>query len=297
MIVGGARDAGEVPEIALPLVSLGVHAAGIEEQDVWSAVDEPSAVKGLDTTIAHDCEGGDEVGIVRLFLIDLHGGSLVGEGADEAVPVAILCLGDGDLCLDNGIDSADLVCDLPGALEEDRRRHVSLVGGHWMGTVSVSCNNAIYPTDVIPPITRAVKVLETRFTPELLRMLTPAFSVPRVPARPIRPSTYTVSCTLAPSTESTRLPSPPAIAPHPILSATVPHPHFPFSAIRVAPIPVPTNSPPIIDHTLPSSVIAPFVPRGTGRSVVINRGCDRDRIPNSDASVSPRQHPNCPSIA
>lgn len=288
VIVGGAWDAGEVPEIALPFVSLGVHAACVEEQDVGSTVDEPSAVKGLDAAIAHDCEGGDEVGIVRLFLIDLHGGRLVGEGADEAVPVAILCLGDGDLCLDDGVDSADLVCDLPGALEEDRRRDVSLVGGHWMGTVSGSSSNAIYPTDVIPPIRRAVSMLETRFTPELLRMLTPAMTDPDVPR---------VSCTVAPSTESTMLPSPPAIAPHPMLPTTAPHPHLPFSAISVAPIPVPTNSPPIIDHTLPSSVIAPFVPRGTRPSVVINRGCDRDRIPSSDASVSPRQHPNCPSIA
>lgn len=133
VIVGGARDASEVPEIALPFVSLGVHAAGVEEQDVGSAVDKPSAVEGLDTAIAHDCEGRDEVGIVGLFLIDLHGGSLVGKGADEAVPVAILCLGDGDLCLDDGVDSANLICDLPGALEEDRRRDVSLVGGHLDG--------------------------------------------------------------------------------------------------------------------------------------------------------------------
>ena len=39
--------------------------------------------------------------------------------------------------------------------------------------------------------------------------------------------------------------------------------------------------------------IAPFVPGGTGLRVVIKIGLDFDRMPSSDASVSPRQQAKC----
>ena len=73
-----------------------------------------------------------------LLGLDLHGGSLVGERADEGVTVAILGDGDGDLGLDDGVDTADLVSDLPGALEEEGVADVALDLGHggvvgWWG--------------------------------------------------------------------------------------------------------------------------------------------------------------------
>lgn len=94
------------------------------------AVDKPSAVEGLYAAIAHDLEGSSDIRIFGVFLIDLHWGCLVGERADEAVPVTIFCEGDGDLCFNDGVDSSDLICDLPSALEEDRGRNVSFVVGH-----------------------------------------------------------------------------------------------------------------------------------------------------------------------
>ena len=39
--------------------------------------------------------------------------------------------------------------------------------------------------------------------------------------------------------------------------------------------------------------MAPLVPGGTRLKVVMSRGGDFERIPSSDASVSPRQHANC----
>lgn len=39
--------------------------------------------------------------------------------------------------------------------------------------------------------------------------------------------------------------------------------------------------------------MAPFVPGGTRLKVVMSRGGDFERIPSSDASVSPRQHASC----
>ena len=90
MIVGGCGDAGKVPEVALPLVETRVLAAGIEKKDVWCTLDEPSAVKTLDTGAPHAVEGGGEVGVGGLLLLDLHGSGLVAEGANETVAVAIL---------------------------------------------------------------------------------------------------------------------------------------------------------------------------------------------------------------
>lgn len=126
MVVGGRGDAGQVPEVALPLIEAGVGAAGVEEEDAGVALDEPATVEDLDALGAHGVEGGEEMLVGGLLWLDLHGGSLVGEGADETVPVAEFLDGDGDLCLYDGVYAADLVCDLPCALEEDGAADVAL---------------------------------------------------------------------------------------------------------------------------------------------------------------------------
>ena len=55
----------------------------------------------------------------------------------------------------------------------------------------------------------------------------------------------------------------------------------------------PTNAPPAIEATVPTRDIAPFVPGGTCLRVVIKRGLDFDRMPSSEARVSPRQQAKC----
>lgn len=53
------------------------------------------------------------------------------------------------------------------------------------------------------------------------------------------------------------------------------------------------NAPPAIEATVPNRDIAPFVPGGTSLRVVIKRGLDFDRMPSSDARVSPKQQAKC----
>lgn len=130
VIVGRGGDACEVPKVALPLVEAGVLAASVEEEDVGRALDEPAAVEDLDPGLAHHVEGGGEVGVRGLLRLDLHRCGLVRERADEGVAVAILGDGDGDLGLDHGVDTADLVGDLPCALEEEGVADVALDVGH-----------------------------------------------------------------------------------------------------------------------------------------------------------------------
>ena len=59
------------------------------------------------------------------------------------------------------------------------------------------------------------------------------------------------------------------------------------------PVSSPTSAPPAIEAIVPIVDIAPFVPGGTGLRVVIKIGLDFDRMPSSDASVSPRQQAKC----
>lgn len=66
-----------------------------------------------------------------------------------------------------------------------------------------------------------------------------------------------------------------------------------FSRSKVAPITSPTIAPPTTEAIVPPIDIAPLVPGGTCSKVVTNRGFDRDKIPSSEARVSPRQHANC----
>ena len=126
VIIWRSWDSSEVPEIALPFVKTGVLAAGIEEQDVGCAFYEPSTVKTLDASGTHRLERPGEVGILWLLRFNLHRGGFVAERADEAIAVAILGDGDGDLRLDDGIDSTNFVGDLPGALEEEGIPDVAL---------------------------------------------------------------------------------------------------------------------------------------------------------------------------
>lgn len=108
---------------------------------------------------------------------------------------------------------------------------------------------------------------------------------------------YRVCCTVAPNKESTRLPNSPANIPHATVSKSrcpaASRRHWPFSKISVIPVSSPTSAPPTIEAVVPTMDIAPFVPGGTGLRVVIKSGLDFDRIPSSDARVSPRQQAKC----
>lgn len=90
VVARGAWNSGEIPKIALPFVELIILTAGVEEQNVGSAFNEPSAIEGFDTTGSHLFESRLQMGIRGLLLVDLHGGSFVGKRADEAISVAIL---------------------------------------------------------------------------------------------------------------------------------------------------------------------------------------------------------------
>ena len=48
-----------------------------------------------------------------------------------------------------------------------------------------------------------------------------------------------------------------------------------------------------METVVPRTDMAPFVPGGTRLKVVMSRGGDFERIPSSDASVSPMQHASC----
>ena len=87
----------------------------------------------------------------------------------------------------------------------------------------------------------------------------------------------------------------PAAAPHPIsVGSNVAHSALQtlFSTTRLANCENPTMHPPIPDAIVPPTEIAPFVPAGTVLRVVMRIGGVLERMPNSEASVSPRQHAN-----
>ena len=108
---------------------------------------------------------------------------------------------------------------------------------------------------------------------------------------------YRLCCTVAPNKESTRLPNSPANIPHATVSKSrypaASRLHCAFSKISVIPVSSPTSEPPMIEAIVPIKDIAPFVPGGTGLRVVIKIGLCFDRMPSSDARVSPRQQPKC----
>lgn len=65
-----------------------------------------------------------------------------------------------------------------------------------------------------------------------------------------------------------------------------------FSTIRLTNCTSPTMQPPMADAIVPPTEIPPFVPAGTVLKVVMRTGGELDRMPNSEASVSPRQQAN-----
>ena len=65
-----------------------------------------------------------------------------------------------------------------------------------------------------------------------------------------------------------------------------------FSTTRLTNCTSPTMHPPMPDAIVPPTEIPPFVPAGTVFRVVMRTGGDLERMPNSEASVSPRQQAN-----
>ncbi len=66
-----------------------------------------------------------------------------------------------------------------------------------------------------------------------------------------------------------------------------------LSNINVMDIVIPIITPPATDASVPRADTPPFVPGGTLLQVVIKKGADLERMPNSDAIVSPRQQAKC----
>lgn len=66
--------------------------------------------------------------------------------------------------------------------------------------------------------------------------------------------------------------------------------HAELSMIIQTNIVTPMIRPPDRDARVPARDIAPLVPGGTLANVVTSRGGDLDRIPSSEAIVSPKQH-------
>ena len=63
-----------------------------------------------------------------------------------------------------------------------------------------------------------------------------------------------------------------------------------LSRRRVTANVAPIITPPATDARVPVRDTPPFVPGGTALNVVMRRGGDFERIPSSEARVSPRQH-------
>lgn len=118
VIVWWSGDPCEIPQIAFPLVEPRVLATGIEEKDPRSTFDEPTAVKAFYSCATHCVQSRSEVGVVGLLRFDFHRCSLVAERAYEAVSLAKLGDGDGDLGLDDGVDTTDFIRDFPSTFKE-----------------------------------------------------------------------------------------------------------------------------------------------------------------------------------
>jgi len=99
------------------------------------ALDKPAAVENLYALGTHRIKGSREVLVGGLLCFDFHGGGLVGQRPNETVSIAILGDSHWDLGLDDGIDTSNLVGNLPGALEEEGVVYVALFVGHGRGRV------------------------------------------------------------------------------------------------------------------------------------------------------------------
>jgi hypothetical protein len=82
LVTWGTRNTSQVPEVRLPLVEFVVHAAGVEEQNMGVALDEPSSIENLYALSTHSVNGASQMLVCRFLCLDLHGGCLVGQRAD-----------------------------------------------------------------------------------------------------------------------------------------------------------------------------------------------------------------------
>lgn len=85
MVVGRTGNASGRPEVALPLVELVVAGAGVEEEHARCAVNQPSAVEGLDATVVHGLDGGYHGRVLGHDLLDFHGGRSAVERTQHGV--------------------------------------------------------------------------------------------------------------------------------------------------------------------------------------------------------------------
>ena len=130
VVVGRSWDASKVPEVTLPFIQPRILASSVEQDDLGSALDQPPSIKQDHAFSAHGLYGSTEEGVRWFLWLDLHRGRLVGERADEAVSVSVFRDSDRNLCLDDGVDSAYFVSDLPCALKQQRVANVASWLGH-----------------------------------------------------------------------------------------------------------------------------------------------------------------------
>lgn len=148
----------------------------------------------------------------------------------------------------------------------------------------------------------------------------PSTTAPAGTAAATRPveGSYHVRCSVAPSSESSSEPPAPAAAPSATSAAAeaaraggARAPSTTHPRARSAPSTsagkkgssarhAPASAPPAAEHAVPRSETPPFVPRGTRRgeqqsSDVMSTGGPAERMPSSDASVSPAAHAKAPS--
>jgi hypothetical protein len=130
MVIRRAGNARSRPKITLPLVQLVVTRASVKQQDARSAVNEPSSVECLDSSLIHAPDSRDHGGISWLDFFDFDGGRGAVERAQQGVHGAILGGGDLSFRLEHAVDSTDSVGDLGSDLEEHMVAHVAVL---WFG--------------------------------------------------------------------------------------------------------------------------------------------------------------------
>lgn len=105
-IVGRGRNVGRAPQVGLPLVEVAVRTADIEQHHSGGSINQPAAVHIVDASLAHAPESVPKHSH-RFERLNLHISRLVVELADHNVAAAILFGGDGGLCFEYRVDTAD----------------------------------------------------------------------------------------------------------------------------------------------------------------------------------------------
>jgi hypothetical protein len=130
--------------------------ASVEKKNMRIAFDEPSAVEGLYTLGTHGFKGSSEMWIGWFLWLYFHWGRLVRQGTDETVSITELGDGDRNFSFDNGVYTADLVGDLPSALEKQRIANISFCkvnhGGGWESRNKIITN--VTPSQLLPKLIR-----------------------------------------------------------------------------------------------------------------------------------------------